>query len=118
MAPIFKPRRTRGTAVLQFQRERHISFPSTIFTRSRAERIFRQAVARSASTVSRNDGNDVRDSRAGDVKFGISRMGERHIALGYRRANCVCAADDLFFGHIVPKCAKSSLTRMLFHCEK
>jgi hypothetical protein len=111
MAAIFKLRRTLGTAVLQSQRERHISFPVTTFTRFRAERILRQAVARVASTISRNDGHNVRDTRAGHIKLGISRLAARHIALDYRCANCVCVVDDLFFRHIIPQRAKSSVTR-------
>jgi hypothetical protein len=111
MAAIFRLRRTRDVAVLQFQRERHISFPATTFTRSRAKRIFRQTVARAASTISRNDGNNVRASRAGHIKLGISRVATWNIALDYRRADCVRAADDLFFCNVIPQRAKSSLMR-------
>jgi hypothetical protein len=111
MAPIFKLRRTRHIAVLQSLRERNISFRETIFARNRTERIFRQAVARVASTISRNDGHNVRASRAGHIKLGISRVATWHIALDCRRANCVCVVDDLFFRNIIPQRAESSLTR-------
>jgi hypothetical protein len=118
MAPIFKPRRTRNIAVLQSQRERHISFRATIIARSPAERIFRKAVARRASTVSRNDGHNVRGSRAGHIEFGTSRVAARYIALDYRGTDRVCAVDDLFFRHFIPQRAKSSLMRTLLHREK
>jgi hypothetical protein len=118
MAPNFKPRRTRRTAVLQSQRERINSFRIAVITRSRAEGIFRQTVARGASTVSRNDGDDVRNSRAGHIKLGISRVAARHLALDYRRADCVCVADGLFFSHIIPQRAQNSLVRTVLFCEK
>jgi hypothetical protein len=117
MAPIFKVHRTRVTAVLQFQRERRFSIPVTNFARSHAEGILRQAVARASSTVSRNDGNNVRASRAGHIKLSVTRVAARRFALDYRCADCVRAVDDLFFRHIIPKRAKSSLTRTLLHCE-
>jgi hypothetical protein len=109
MAAIYTMRRTPDAAVLQSQRERSISFQTTIFARSRAERIFRQAMARVASTVSRNDGNNVRASRACDIKLGVSRVAARSGALDHRHPNCVRAVDALFFRHIIPQRAKSSV---------
>jgi hypothetical protein len=111
MAPISNLRRTLDTAVLQSLRERHISFPATNFPRSRAKRIFRQNVARIAATVSRNDGNNIRASCTGHIKLGASRVATRNIALDYCRSNCIRAVDDLFFRHIIPQRAKSSVTR-------
>src|SRR3984885_8976097 len=111
MAAIFKPRRTLDSGVLQSQRERCFRFSNTIFTRCCAERIFRQAVARAASTISRNDGHNVRASRAGHIDLGVSCVAAWHIALDYRGADCVCTVDDLFFRDVISQRAKSSLTR-------
>jgi hypothetical protein len=111
MAAIFEQRRTRAVAVLQFQREHHFSFTASIFARNRAERIFRQAMARVASTVSRNDRHNVRAARAGHIKLGVSRVAAGNLTLDYRRANCICVVDDLFFRYIIPQRAKNYITR-------
>lgn len=113
MAPIPAVRRTRTVAVLQFQRERCFRFRFAEFHYTCTERIFRPAVARVASTVSRNDRNNVRDSGAGRAKLGISRVAKWRRAVDCRVTARLRADDALFFGDVIPQRAPRSLARRL-----